>query len=178
MNHSSSSTQTSAQDLAQVAALIEQFRDRPGALLPLLHGVQEALGYIPPDVLPLIARALNLSRAEVFGVVSYYHHFRSAPPGRRVLQICRAEACQSMGAEALLAHARSTLGCSEAALTSACGSHTVEAAYCLGLCALSPALSLDGQPYARMTPARLDALLATADVPESLDLLARAGATA
>ncbi|PXW93682.1 formate dehydrogenase gamma subunit [Sphaerotilus hippei] len=137
-----------------------------GPLLPILHGIQDRLGHVPPAALPRIARALHLSRAEVHGVVSYYHHFRSRPPGRRVVQVCRAEACRSMGAEALLAQARQTLGCSEAEPTSACGGHTVEAAYCLGLCAMSPALVIDGQPHARMTPQRLDTLLAVAPAAE------------
>ena len=145
---------------ADLAALIESHRELPGALLPLLHAVQDHFGFVPPATLPVIARALHLSRAEVHGVVSYYHHFRSSPPGRHVLQICRAESCRARGAETLLAQARARLGCSEAAPTSACASHTVEPAYCFGLCSMSPAALLDGQPHARLSPARLDALLA------------------
>lgn len=150
--------------LATVRSVIDACCDLEGPLLPILHGVQDALGFVPPAALPVIARALQLSRAEVFGVVSYYHHFRTTPPGRHVLQICRAESCQACSGEQLLAQARARLGCSEAEPTNACGSHTLEAAYCLGLCALSPALLLDGQPHARMTPARLDALLAATEV--------------
>jgi formate dehydrogenase subunit gamma len=144
---------------ASVDELIAAHRELPGALLPLLHALQERLGWVPPAALPLVARALQLSRAEVHGVVSYYHHFRSTPPARHQWQICRAEACRSMGAEALLAQARTRLGCSEAAPASTGGGHSVEPAYCLGLCSLSPALLLDGQLHARLTPARLDALI-------------------
>jgi formate dehydrogenase subunit gamma len=133
-----------------------------GPLLPILHGVQEALGHVPRHVLPEIAAALNLSRAEVHGVVSYYHHFRETPPGRSVVQVCRAESCQAMGAEALLAHARSRLGCSDAAPTSADSEFTVEPVYCLGLCAVSPAIQIGRRLHARMTIARLDAALAAA----------------
>jgi len=132
---------------------------RDGALLPILHAVQDRLGHVPPAAVPLIAEHLNLSRAEVHGVVSYYHFFRSTPPGRQLLQVCRAEACQSRGAEALLAHAEQRLSCASHA-TRADGAVTLEPVYCLGLCALSPALQLNDQLHARMTPAKLDALLA------------------
>ena len=118
-----------------------------GALMPILHGVQDALGWVPADAVPRIAEALNLSRAEVHGVISYYHHFRQAPSKGPVLQVCRAESCRTVGGEALLAQAQAAGGC------------TVEAVYCLGLCAMSPAVMLQGQPHARMTPARLADLL-------------------
>lgn len=131
----------------------------PGALLPVLHAVQDALGYVPAEAVPEIARALNLSRAEVHGVVTYYHFFRDAPPGRHVVHVCRAEACQAMGAEALLAHAETTLGCARHG-TRADGAVTLEAAYCLGLCASSPAVQIDDRVYARVTPQRLDRLVA------------------
>ena len=132
---------------------------RDGALLPLLHAVQEALGYLPPAVVPLIAEHLSLSRAEVHGVISYYHFFRSAPPGKQVLQVCRAEACQARGADALLAHAEARLGCASHH-TRADGAVTLEPVYCLGLCASAPALQINERLHARMTPAKLDALLA------------------
>ncbi|MEB0112132.1 formate dehydrogenase subunit gamma [Variovorax sp. RTB1] len=136
----------------------------PGALLPILHDVQDALGYVPADQVPPIAEALNVSRAEVHGVVTYYHHFRSAPAARHVLQICRAEACQSMGANALMAHAELRLGCSAhdsaKSSTSADGAFTLEPVFCLGLCASSPALLLDDELHARMTPRAFDALIA------------------
>lgn len=131
-----------------------------GPLLPVLHAVQDALGHVPRDALPLIAEALNLSRAEVHGVVSYYHHFRTTPAGRTVVQVCRAEACRSRGAEELLAYARARLGCDAERPTSADGAWTVEPAYCLGLCASSPAVVVGDVLRARMTPAQLDALLA------------------
>ena len=142
-----------------VQGVLAQLAGEPGALLPILHALQDALGYVPPDSVPTIADALNLSRAEVHGVISYYHHFHSSPPTPHTVQVCRAEACQSMGAEALLAHARQHLGCGMHA-QSGDGVFTVEAAYCLGLCASSPAITVDGQVHARMTPQKFDALLA------------------
>jgi formate dehydrogenase subunit gamma len=123
--------------------------------------VQDLLGHVPRHFVPEIARALNLSRAEVHGVVTYYRHFRDEPAARNVIQVCRGEACQSMGAEALLAHARRSLECA-ADGTSKDGSCTVEAAYCLGLCASSPALMLNDEPHARVTQALFDALVAQA----------------
>lgn len=142
---------TASQQQAVDAVLAERAA-LPGALLPVLHGVQDALGFIPSAALPVIARALSLSRAEVHGVVTYYHHFRTTPPRGRVVQVCRAEACRSMGAEALMAHARTAID--------AAGCDTLEAAYCLGLCAQSPAVMIGERLHARMTPAKLDALLA------------------
>jgi formate dehydrogenase subunit gamma len=142
-----------------VSAALAECGHVDGALLPVLHGVQRRLGHIPRDALPVIAQALNLSRAEVHGVVSYYRHFRSEPPGRCVVQVCRAEACQAMGADELLAHARARTGCSEAVPDSADGRFTVEPVYCLGLCASSPALRVGEGLHARITPQRLDSLL-------------------
>ncbi len=144
---------------AVVQQAIAQHQHLDGALLPILHAVQHALGHVPREALPQIAQALNLSRAEVHGVVTYYHHFRTTPPGRTVVQVCRAEACRSMGGEELLAHARATLGCSEEHTVSADGAYSVEAAYCLGLCASSPAVMVGDVVRARMTPQRLDALV-------------------
>lgn len=128
-----------------------------GALLPLLHAIQERLGHVPPEAVPLLAEHLNLSRAEVHGVISYYHFFRSTPPGRHVVQICGAEACQARGAESLMAHAEKALGCA-AHETRADGAVTLEPVYCLGLCASSPAIQIDDKLHARMTPARFDQL--------------------
>jgi formate dehydrogenase subunit gamma len=145
-------------DAARIDALIEAHRHRPGALLPLLHAVQDALGCIPADAVPRIAAALNLSRAEVHGVVSYYHHFRSEPAGRHVVQVCRAEACQACGAEELLAQAERLLGC-EAHATRADGAVTLEPVYCLGLCASSPAVQIDERLHARVTPEKLQRLV-------------------
>ena len=142
-------------------AIAAEFGNRPDALLEILHRVQAEIGYVPEETVPALADALNLSRAEVHGVVSYYHHFRSAPGGRRTVRICRAEACQAMGADALVEHAQRHLGC-KLHETSADGAVTLEAAYCLGLCASSPALMIDETPHARVTPQRFDALVAAA----------------
>jgi formate dehydrogenase subunit gamma len=144
--------------LAIVREVLERRAAMPGALLPILHEVQDALGHIPSDLVPEIAGALNLSRAEVHGVITYYHHFRSEPAGRRVVQICRAESCQAMGADALLAHAQLRLGCALHDSTKD-GAFTLEAVYCLGLCASSPAMMLGDELHARVTPQRFDALL-------------------
>ncbi len=160
-----SGTARSANAPADTAAVVREVlaahADLPGALLPILHAVQDTLGHIPHDAVPQIANALNLSRAEVHGVVTYYHHFRATPPGRHVIQICRAEACQAQGAEALLAHATHRLGC-ELHATRADGAYTLEPVYCLGLCASSPALVWGNELHARVTPERFDRLVASA----------------
>lgn len=130
----------------------------PGGLLPILHAIQDELGYIPPDAVPVIADGLNLSRAEVHGVISFYHDFRSTPPGRHVVHVCRAESCQSLGAEALLAHACRRLGV-DVHGTTADGAITLEPIYCLGNCALSPAVMVDRQVYGRVSHERLDTML-------------------
>ena len=150
---------TAAPWAARVADLIALHRQQPGGLLPLLHAVQDALGHVPPDAVPAIAAGFNLSRAEVHGVVSYYHFFRAAAPGRQVVQVCRAEACQACGGEALLAQAEALLGCSVGS-TRADGAVTLEAVYCLGLCASSPALQIGDRLHARVTPQRLQQLMA------------------
>jgi formate dehydrogenase subunit gamma len=133
-------------------------RQQPGALLPILHAIQDRLGFIPPDAVPRIADGLNLSRADVHGVVSFYHDFRSAPPGQHVLKLCRAEACQAMGYDKLAARLRERYGVAYGE-TTADGALTLEAVYCLGNCALSPAVQLDGRLHGRVTPERLDALV-------------------
>lgn len=157
--------QTPAVDHSQeVSRILAQFKDRPGPLLEVLHAVQAAIGFIPPHSIGLIAEGLNLSRADVHGVVTFYHHFRSAPPGRHVLQVCRAESCQALGAQALAEHARTRLGVDFHESTPD-GRLSLEPVYCLGNCACSPAVMLDGRPYGRMTPARLDALLAGLNSP-------------
>lgn len=158
---------TSPADPDSLATLIAQHRDQPGALLPLLHAVQDSLGHVPDDAVPAIARALNLSRAEVHGVITYYHFFRREAPGRRVVQVCRAEACQACGGEALLAQAERVLGCDRHS-TRADGAVTLEPVYCLGLCASSPAVQIDGQLHARVTPARLEALLSRVAAAEGV----------
>jgi formate dehydrogenase subunit gamma len=146
-----------ATDAALAAALraLEAHRGVEGPLLPILHALQAEMGHVPRAALPPIAAALNLSRAEVHGVVSYYHDFRERPVGRRHLRVCAAESCQAMGGEALLAQAQAATGCSEAEPTSADGTWTVESVSCLGLCAVSPAAELDGRPIGRLTATRL-----------------------
>ncbi len=142
---------------------LARHRNEPGALLPILHEVQDHLGYIPSECVPRIAQGLNLSRAEVHGVVTYYHHFRSEAPGQHVVQVCRAEACQAMGADQLLRHAEHKLGCRTQmghGSTSADGRFTLTPVFCLGLCASSPAVVVDEQLHARVTPARFDAVVA------------------
>ncbi len=142
-----------------VEAALQAGADRPGALLPILHAIQDRAGYIPPAALPVIGRRLNLSRAEVHGVVSFYHHFRSVAPGRHVVRICVAESCQAMGAADLSAHAQRTLGIGFHA-TSADGRFTLEPVYCLGNCACSPAMLVDGELQGRVDAPRFDAIVA------------------
>jgi formate dehydrogenase subunit gamma len=132
--------------------------NRPDALIEILHAVQAALGYVPEAVVPALADALNLSRAEVHGVVTFYHDFRREPAGRHVLKMCRAEACQAMGGEALVARAEHRLGIA-CGSTSADGRVTLEPIYCLGLGATAPSAMLDGQLVGRLTAPKLDALL-------------------
>jgi formate dehydrogenase subunit gamma len=145
----------------RATAIIAAEAGREGAMLPILHAIQAEFGHIPAEAVPLIAHALNLSRAEVHGVISFYHDFRRHPPGRHVLQLCRAEACQSMGADALAARTRERLGVGWGE-TTADGAVTLEPVFCLGLCACAPSAMLDGRPVARLNAARLEGLLAEA----------------
>ena len=142
-----------------VRRIVQDMKGRPGPLIEVLHSVQAALGYVPPDAVPILAEVLNLSRAEVHGVVTFYHFFRQTAPGRHTVSLCRAEACQSMGAEALAEHAKSRLGVDFHETTSD-GSFSLEPVFCLGNCACSPAAMIDGRLYGRLTPERLDALIA------------------
>lgn len=146
-------------ETAAVLQAVAQHQHTPGGLLPALHAVQAALGHVPPEAVPHLAEAFNLSRAEVHGVVTYYHFFRSTPPGRHVVQVCRAEACQACGAEDLLAHAAERLGCAPHT-TREDGAVTLEPVYCLGLCASSPAIQINDRLHVRVTPARFDRLVA------------------
>jgi len=129
-----------------------------GATLPILHDLQGTFGCIPLDAVPMVASALNLSRAEVHGIVTFYHEFRRTPPGRHILRLCRAEACQSLGADAVGAHVNTRLHL-DGHGTTADGSVTLEPVFCLGLCAVGPAALLDGQPLGRLSVARIDAEL-------------------
>jgi formate dehydrogenase subunit gamma len=130
----------------------------PGALLPILHAVQEALTFVPKDAVPLIAKELNLSVAEVHGVVTFYHYFLHERPGRHVVHLCRAEACQALGSVALEAHAKATLGVDFHGTTRD-GAITLEPVYCLGNCALGPSLMIDQQLHGRVTAERFDSLV-------------------
>ena len=145
-------------DRSAVEAIIGERKTMPGAMLPILHGVQEKIGYIPSDAVQLIADGLNVSRAEVHGVITYYHFFRQSPPGRTVVQVCRAEACQSMGCDDLAAHAKTTLGC-DFHETTADGAFTLEAVFCLGQCATGPAVMMGDDIHARVSPSKLDRLI-------------------
>lgn len=142
-----------------IRRIVADLKSRPGPMLEVLHAVQAAVGYVPPAAVALIAEGLNVSRAEVHGVVTFYHYFRSTPPGAHTVSICRAESCQAMGAEALAAHARERLGVDFHETTSD-GRCSLEPVYCLGNCACSPAVMIDGRLHGRVTPERFDALLA------------------
>ena len=131
----------------------------PGGLLPLLHAIQGDLGYIPPESVAAIAAGLSLSRAEVHGVISFYHDFRSEPPGRHVVQICRAEACQAMGSRALETHVKSSLGIDYGG-TTADGGISLQPVYCLGNCACSPSVRIDDDIHARVDAEKMDVLIA------------------
>ncbi|WP_233842091.1 formate dehydrogenase subunit gamma [Dyella sp. 2HG41-7] len=135
-----------------------RLKDEPGALLPVLHGIQASLGYVPEDAIALIAREMNLSRADVHGVVSFYHFFRTRPAGKRVIYLCRAESCQSMGAVKLAQHVKERLGV-DFHETTADGNWTLEPVYCLGNCACSPAIMVDDELKGRVTPDSFDAWL-------------------
>jgi formate dehydrogenase subunit gamma len=148
----------SAEQRAAVLKACAEGKDLPGALLPILHAVQEALSFVPKDAVPLIARELNLSVAEVHGVVSFYHYFRQERPGRHVVHLCRAEACQALGAQALEAHAKAHLKVDFHGTTPD-GAISLEPVYCLGNCALGPSLMIDEQLKGRVTPERFDSLM-------------------
>ena len=148
-----------------VEAALAPHRGRIGPLLPVLHAVQDKLGYIPPDAVTMIARALDLSRAEVHGVMGFYHDFRSEPPGEHIVHLCRAEACQAVGARELEAHARQRLGVGFGE-TTADGLVTLEPVYCLGNCACSPSIRINDEIHARVSPAKFDELIARLEAAE------------
>lgn len=145
-------------DLDQVKSIIQKYQALPGAMLPVLHAIQDALGYVPSSTVPLIAEQLNLSRAEVHGVISFYHHFRQQPAGRHLVQICRAEACQARGSAALEAHAKAALGCDFHG-TSSDGQFTLEPVYCLGQCACGPSMLIDDDLHARVSNDKFNKLV-------------------
>jgi formate dehydrogenase subunit gamma len=143
----------------RAAAVIEELKGLEGPLLPILHGMQEEFGCVPQETLPIIAEALNLSKAEVHGVVTFYHDFRHEPAGPHLLKVCPAEACQSTGGDALAAMLEQLLGISFGE-TSEDGSVTLEPVYCLGMCACSPAAMLDGEVIGRLDESKLEEIVA------------------
>ena len=147
---------TSIQETVQ--SFITTLKDKPGALLPILHGIQDALGYIPADSVPAIAQGLHLSRAEVHGVISFYHYFRDTPPGKQTIHICRAESCQAMGGKELEQHVKDQLGI-DYHETTADGQFSLEPVYCLGNCACSPAIQVGEDIYGRVSPKSFDAII-------------------
>lgn len=148
----------SQQDHKILEKCIKNHQHMPGALLPLLHAVQDSLGYIPEEAYPNIASALSLSVAEVHGVVTFYHHFRIHQPGRHILQVCRAESCQAMGSEVLEAHIKNKLGI-EFHETTPDGAITLEPIYCLGNCACSPSVMINEEVYGRVDSKKIDQLI-------------------
>ena len=148
-------------DVARGAEIVAEHAGLEGATLVILHALQEAFGYVPEPAIPMVAEALNLSRAEVHGVFTFYHDFRHAPAGHHVLKLCRAEACQAAGGDALAARAEAKLGIA-LGHTTADERVTLEPIYCLGLCATAPSAMLDGRIVGRLDEARLDALVAEA----------------
>lgn len=142
---------------AQIQAVIDAHRERPGAMLPILHALQDRFGFIPDDAVPMIAETLRHTRAEVHGIISFYHHFRTHPAGRSVIQICRAEACQSVGSRQLEAHVKASLGV-DYHQTTPDHEFTLEPVYCLGNCACGPSIRVNDDVYGRMTPERFDQL--------------------
>ena len=149
---------------AVISRIVHELKARPGALLPILHGIQDELGYIPEDAVPIIATEMNLTRAEVHGVVTFYHDFRSHPPGRHIVRICQAESCQAAGSDALTAYATKRLGI-EFHQTTQDRSCSLEPVYCLGNCALSPSVMVDKEVFGRVTEERFDEILQEAREP-------------
>lgn len=151
----------SADVLNRVHQHIQTHQHRPGALMPLLHAIQDDIGYVPQDAYKPIATALNISVAEVHGVVSFYHHFRTHAPGKHILHVCRAESCQAMGSQKLETYVKATLGIDYHGTTED-GAISLEPIYCLGNCACSPAVMLDEQVYGRVDTSLIDELIAEA----------------
>ncbi|MDD9733250.1 formate dehydrogenase subunit gamma [Mameliella sp. AT18] len=148
-------------DAAELKLIIDTHRSLEGPLLPMLHAIQDSFGHIPAEAHAPICDALNITRAELYGVISFYHDFREAPAGRHVLKICRAEACQSVGGSELAESLLSKLGLDWHGTTPN-GAVTIEPVYCLGLCACAPAAMVDDRVVGRIDAAKLDTLLAEA----------------
>lgn len=151
-------TTLSSDDLDKIKSHIALHEKMPGALLPVLHAIQDDIGYVPEASYPFISKALALSIAEVHGVVTFYHHFRTHPVGKHILQICRAESCQAMGSEQLESDVKAHLGV-DYHETTADGQVTLLPVYCLGNCACSPAVMMDDEVYGRMSQAKVVALI-------------------
>jgi len=151
---------TPADRADRVRAIVAAHREDRGALMPILHDIQDEFGHLDPDIVPMLAGELNISRAELHGVITFYTDFRAEPPGRTTLRLCRAEACKSVGAEQLVAHAEQVLGI-KTGQTTPDGSVTLGQVFCLGNCALGPAAQVNGRLHGRLDPRRLDDLLAT-----------------
>lgn len=151
-------TDATPKEAETVLRVVADLKGRPGPLLEVLHAIQARLGYIPRSAVPLVAEGLNLSRAEVHGVVTFYHYFRHTTPGKHIVSLCRAEACQSMGADALVEHAKQRLGV-DFHETTADGQFSLEPVYCLGNCACSPAAMIDGRLFGRLTSEHFDKLI-------------------
>ena len=141
-----------------IVSVCNSYNNKPDTLLEILHDVQEKLGHVPEYALPIIAEALNLSRAEVYGVVTFYHDYHLKPQGKHVIKICRAEACQSAGGFAVIAALETALKI-KLGETTEDGKISLEAVYCLGLCAMGPAALIDGKPRAAIKADKVDALL-------------------
>ncbi|MGR8979143.1 MAG: formate dehydrogenase subunit gamma [Gammaproteobacteria bacterium] len=145
-----------------IQEVIAKLKDKPGALLPILHGIQDSLGYIPAEAVPDIAKALNLSRAEVHGVISFYHYFRDTKPGNTTIHLCRAESCQAKGAKQLEKHVKERLGI-DFHETTPDGAFTLEPVYCLGLCSCSPSMQVGDELYGQVTPELFDSVIQQAE---------------
>jgi formate dehydrogenase subunit gamma len=145
-------------DRAAVETIARSLKHLPGALMPILRRVQEELGWVPPDSVPIIAKVLNLSRAEVHGVTTFYHDFRHEPPGRNIVKVCRAESCQAMGAVALAEHIKKRLGVDFGQISKD-GAVALDAVYCFGNCARSPTIECNGQLMGCVTPESFDQAL-------------------
>jgi len=158
-----SSSSVSLKEIVQSA--VAAHRGKIGALMPILHSIQDKLGYIPQDAVPMIASAINLSRAEGNGVMSFYHDFRTEPAGQHLIHLCRAEACQAMGSRELERHVCERLGINYGE-TTADGMFTLEPVYCLGNCACSPSLRINDELHARVSPAKFDALVESLKVDD------------
>ena len=153
-------TQPASTEIAsRTVAVVNDLKGLEGPLLPILHGIQDEFGYVPGESLPVIADLLNLSRAEVHGVVTFYHDYRNHPAGRHVLKLCRAEACQSMGGDALAAKLQQLLGIGFHETTQD-GAVTLEPVYCLGLCACAPSAMLDGEVIGRLDAEKIEEIAA------------------